>query len=85
LEEKIGCIFSFRINNPSETIPVKDSFPNENLFAISIKSPWFVDIANYLSTGKLPPHFSPKEKQRIIRQSANTHGFKEIFSTQEKT
>ena len=40
------------LNNPSETTPIKDHFLDENLFAISFKSTWFVDIANYLSTRK---------------------------------
>ena len=62
--------FLSRINTPSDTTPIKDNFLDENLFAISFKSTWFVDIANYLSTRKLPPYFSPKEKQRIITQSA---------------
>jgi hypothetical protein len=42
----------------------------ENLFALSINTPWFVDIANYLAMGKLPQHLPPKEHQRVIRQSA---------------
>ena len=43
-----------RINTSGEDVPVIDSFPYENLFSISIKSPWFANIANYLSLGKLP-------------------------------
>jgi hypothetical protein len=42
------------LNNPGESVPVADSFPDENLFSISSKSPWFADVANYLTTGKLP-------------------------------
>ena len=40
------------------------------MFFISIKSPWFADIANYLSSGKLPSHFSPREKTQVIKKSA---------------
>ena len=37
---------------------------------MSTKSPWFADIANYLVTGKLPPHLSARERQNIIQKSA---------------
>ena len=43
---------------------------DEHLFAISVQTPWFVDIENYLATRKLPQHLSYKEKCKIIRQSA---------------
>jgi len=39
------------------------------LFAISVSTPWYVDLANYLSTRKVPPSFSSKEKKRLIKQS----------------
>jgi hypothetical protein len=54
------------LNNEGDNNPVEDVFPDEHLFALSIHSPWFADIANYLATGKLPQHFSPREKQRVI-------------------
>ena len=58
------------INTFGENVPIVDSFLDEKLFAISIKSPWFADIANYLSLGKLPPYFSSREKRQVIKQSA---------------
>ena len=62
--------FLSRLQNQGEVVPVEDSFPYEHLFAISIVNPWCVDLANYLSTGRTPPHFTPKETKRIIKQSA---------------
>jgi hypothetical protein len=35
-------------NNEGEVVLVEDNFFDEHLFAISINSPWFSDIANYL-------------------------------------
>ena len=58
------------INTSGENVRIVDSFLDENLFSISIQSPWFVDIANYLSSRKLPPHFSPREKRQVIKKSA---------------
>ena len=40
------------------------------MFAISVITPWYADIANYLSSGQLPPSISSKEKKKIIKQSA---------------
>ena len=57
--------FLSRINTSGEDVQVLDSFPDENLFSISIKSPCFADIANYLSSGKLPSYFSPREKRQV--------------------
>eukprot|EP00253_Pinus_taeda_P022379 PITA_22379 len=36
---------------------------------MSTDSTWFADIANYLVTGKTPPHLSTREKQNIIQKS----------------
>ncbi len=47
-----------------------DSFLDEHLFASSAHSPWYVDIANYLVVGKVPPHLSHWEKRKIIQHSA---------------
>lgn len=40
------------------------------MFAIIVKTPWFADIANYLSSGKFPTQFSNKQKRNIIRESS---------------
>ena len=58
-----------RLNNPGEAIPVNDDFPDEHLFSMSIDSPWFANISNYLVTGKTPPHLSAHEKRNIIQKS----------------
>ena len=62
--------FISRLNTEGENVPIFDEFPYENLFTISTHTPWFVDITNYLATGKLPQYLSSKEKQRTIRLSS---------------
>jgi len=37
---------------------MKDSFLDERLFSISVKSPWFGDIANYLVRGKVSTYYA---------------------------
>eukprot|EP00253_Pinus_taeda_P028720 PITA_28720 len=55
-----------RIQNTKEDSPVEDKFPNEYLFAVTTKTPWYADIAIYLVIGKLPPHLFPSERRKII-------------------
>jgi hypothetical protein len=69
-KENVVADFLSRLTNDGETIPVEDSFPDQHLFALSTNTPWFADAANYLAAGRLPQHLSPKERQRVIRQSA---------------
>jgi len=40
------------------------------LFAISILSPWFADITNYLVSIQFPPNLPSREKSKIIMKSA---------------
>eukprot|EP00253_Pinus_taeda_P002647 PITA_02647 len=56
--------------NAREEGTVDNQIPNEHLFAISVLSTWFANIANYLVSAQFPPHLSSKEKRRIVRKSA---------------
>lgn len=62
--------FLYRLTNNSDDTPIQDCFLDERLFAISTHSPQYVDISNYLATRKLPHHLSPREKWKIVQQSA---------------
>eukprot|EP00253_Pinus_taeda_P032239 PITA_32239 len=64
--------FLSRIQNIKEDSPVEDRFPDKYLFAVTTKTPWFVDMANYLVTGKLPPHLFPSERRKIIQESSRS-------------
>lgn len=71
--------FLSRIQNDNNDVPVEDNFPDEYLFAVSTKSPWFADIANYLATWKLPSYLSPREKKKVIQISAYYSWINEEF------
>ena len=74
--------FLSRIQNTKEDSLVEDKFPDEYLFAVTTKTPWYVDIANYLVTGKLPPHLFPGEKRKIIQESSKYSWISnELFKT----
>ena len=70
-KENIVAYFLSRIPHEDGTKPVDNTFPDEHLFDVFVQTPWFVDIANYLATGKIRNHLSPHEKCRIIVHSSN--------------
>ena len=70
-KENAVADFLSRVNFPAgEEGMVDDKMPYEHLFAISVFSPWFFDISNYLVSAQFPPHLSSKEKSKIVRKSA---------------
>lgn len=38
---------------------------------LSTFNPWYADIANYLTTGRTPSHFSAKERRLLAEKSFN--------------
>ena len=55
--------FLSRMQKPTDTEAVEDHFPDEHLFFVTIRTPWYVDIENYLLIGKLPEHISLNERK----------------------
>ena len=51
--------------------PIEDTFLDEHLFHIETHTPWYADIANYLATNKMPPHFSSIDKKKLVEKSFN--------------
>ena len=49
----------------SEGLPIGDTFPNEQLFAL-VHYPWYVDIVNYLVTGKIPSQWTSQQKRKFL-------------------
>ena len=37
----------------TESLPIREAFPYENLFAILTQTPWYANIANYLVSSQL--------------------------------
>eukprot|EP00253_Pinus_taeda_P016184 PITA_16184 len=71
-KENVVAEFLSRLDLPAgEEGTVDDQMLDEHLFSISVLSPWFADIANYLVSAQFPPHLSSKEKSRIVRKSAS--------------
>ena len=50
-----------RVEKPTvqeEEREIAENFPDEQLFQLSLQSPWYADIVNFLACGIMPPKFS---------------------------
>ena len=54
---------------PKNVAAVEDHFPDEHLFVVTIRTPWYADIENYLAIGKVPKHLPLNERKQIIQRS----------------
>eukprot|EP00253_Pinus_taeda_P028738 PITA_28738 len=61
--------FLSRIPKSIETTAVEDQFPDEHLFVVVVRTPWYADVADYLAVGKLPKHLTPQERKQIVQKS----------------
>ncbi|XP_042991370.1 uncharacterized protein LOC122318232, partial [Carya illinoinensis] len=53
------------LSDSIETVPIKDTFPDEQLFGIS-QVPWYADIANFLATGEIPHIWTQQDKRKFF-------------------
>uniref|UniRef100_A0A2N9I6A0 RNA-directed DNA polymerase n=1 Tax=Fagus sylvatica TaxID=28930 RepID=A0A2N9I6A0_FAGSY len=53
------------VEDSLETMLIKDTFPDEQLFNIS-DLPWFADIVNFLVTGQIPSHWTAQDKKKFF-------------------
>ncbi|CAM8982417.1 unnamed protein product [Rhodiola kirilowii] len=68
-----GEVFSFDIlkamKHPmefkEEERHVTESFPDEHLYAVSTKVPWYASIVNYLVGGTFPPYFTKAQCMKL--------------------
>ena len=50
-----------RVEKPAEQEEereIAENFPDEQLFQLSLQTPWYADIVNFLACGIMPPEFS---------------------------
>eukprot|EP00253_Pinus_taeda_P005201 PITA_05201 len=59
-----------KINYP---LVVDEQFPNEHLFSVAVKTPWYADVANYLAVGKLPRCIREHEIYDILKACHDEH------------
>ncbi|RDX80920.1 putative mitochondrial protein, partial [Mucuna pruriens] len=46
-------------------MPIKDEFPDEQLFHITTPTPWFANICNFVAASQFPPEASRLYKERL--------------------
>ena len=50
-----------RIPTKEEVIPIEGTFPNEKLFKLHARDPWFANLVNFLATNVLPKNLSKSQ------------------------
>jgi hypothetical protein len=68
--ENLVADFLSRIPKTDDSLTIEDQFPDEHLFAVTTKPPWYADVENYLAVRRLPTHISSRERKLIIQRSA---------------
>ncbi|KAM2160662.1 hypothetical protein ACFX1Q_043730 [Malus domestica] len=49
-----------------DSLPLRESFPDEQLFAVQFRTPWFADIVNYLVKGVVHPDLTLQQKKKFL-------------------
>ena len=44
---------------------IAEHIPDEQLFQLSLQSPWYADIVNFLACGIMPPELSYQQRKKI--------------------
>ena len=52
-----------------DNLPLRDSFPDEQLFAVNVADPWYADIINFKASNQIPSHFTRAAKDKLIKNS----------------
>ncbi|CAN6585951.1 unnamed protein product [Malus baccata var. baccata] len=50
----------------ADSLPLQESFPDEQLLAVTHQVPWYADIANYLASGEIPTEFSYQQRKKFL-------------------
>ena len=48
---------------------IAEHFPDEQLFQLSLQSPWYADIVNFLACGVMPPDLSYQQRKKLRTDS----------------
>ena len=61
-----------RVEKPAvqeEEKEIAEYFPDEQLFQLSLQSPWYADIVNFLACGIMPPELSYQQRKKLRTDS----------------
>jgi hypothetical protein len=68
--ENLIANFLSHIPKIDNSLTDEDRFPDEHLFVVTTKPPWYADVENYLAARRLPAHISSRERKLIVQRSA---------------
>ena len=74
--------FLSRVPKIDDTLTFDDQFPDEHLFSIALKTPWYANVVNYLAVGKLPRHLTSRERKLIVSAAQDSLGLEDTYSIQ---
>ncbi|CAN6576919.1 unnamed protein product [Malus baccata var. baccata] len=50
----------------ADSLPLQESFLDEQLLTVTHQVPWYADIANYLAFGEIPSEFSYQQRKKFL-------------------
>ncbi|XP_073030701.1 uncharacterized protein [Primulina eburnea] len=73
VKDRKGCenqvadhLSRLKLEDKNDEGSIKEAFPDEQLFEVNSKLPWFADIANFLSCDTLPPDLNYYQKKKFF-------------------
>ena len=54
-----------RISRTEKGTEIVEIFPDEHLFMLSVQTPWYADIVNYIACGVMPFEFSYQQRRKL--------------------
>ncbi|KAL5549612.1 hypothetical protein UlMin_004843 [Ulmus minor] len=57
------------LKNETDILPIREDFPDENLFAVLSHTPWYANIANYLVSRQVPSTWSAQDKRKFLAEA----------------
>ncbi|CAL9013424.1 unnamed protein product, partial [Prunus brigantina] len=56
-------------NEEEDVLPLRESFPDEQLFTLEAKDPWYADIINYKASKLIPEDLTRAQKDKLVKMS----------------
>ncbi|CAN6685847.1 unnamed protein product [Malus baccata var. baccata] len=54
-----------RMVHNEESLPILETFPNEQLLSIKVSAPWYADIVNFLVSKRIPCEFARHQRDKL--------------------
>ncbi|KAM2630616.1 hypothetical protein TB1_029463 [Malus domestica] len=54
-----------RMVHNEESLPILETFPDEQLLSIKVSAPWYADIVNYLVSKRIPSEFTRHQRDKL--------------------